>query len=417
MVWLKNAVSPYKHGRTKSSLSFFNSPRRPEISAPRIQTPFQNELPPIRPREIENVDKDSFDRHNDIVAESANKRSHLRQLSHENQAPYRILPNVAQSAPHTRPVREYHSYTFPQGSSVPGSLNTLPIQPTPPSPAPTPQEQYTRSAPVPQGAAAVNNEPRKDTNDILENPTPKKDIAAEQEENIVNTEPALLAKDPFFYERIRFHIDNAEDSFIKSDWDTALDHVQVAFDIFKGVDIFLMMREEEKFLLLQKLILCRCMSVLAARFYSNSVLHLSNQWNCLLKKEGLRDTKSKPWVDLVRILAFLNLGKYEEAQESCQKYLRPDFTKDDTNPETNTALNSYGFWLMAEILNRKGKHIEAKFYASKIPTDIDTCIYFNWVSHCLSPPEPQIQQVLKTVSLGVGPRVLERAAGHSWDSF
>ncbi|KAF3162256.1 hypothetical protein TWF751_010836 [Orbilia oligospora] len=103
------------------------------------------------------------------------------------------------------------------------------------------------------------------------------------------------------------------------------------------------MREDDKFLLLQRFIIRGCISILATCFYSASVLHLPTQWNELLKKEGLRDIKSQPWMDLVRILAYLHLEQYEEAQVNCQKYLRLDHIKDDTNAQTNNSLNAYGF--------------------------------------------------------------------------
>ncbi|KAK6497844.1 hypothetical protein TWF481_012243 [Arthrobotrys musiformis] len=393
MDWFKNAVQSHRHGRSRSNPPSFSNPSELEISVPRIQAASQNELLPFRPPYIENVDMGSFEQYRGALAESTNKGLYPPR-SHDNEASYRALPNnAAEAIPIVRRKPVNGTYSFPGSQGGPVSNSNTPVieySSSPPT-AISPWEPDSSSISIQRNPPPAENTTSAGLRRGLENEPAGKGLAVE--EAIIDTEPALLAKDPFFFERIQFHVENAEHSLTKSDWDTALENLQVVYDIFKGVDISLMMRGYEKFLLLQRLIMSRCMAILAARFYADSVLHLSNQWNSLLKKEGLRDTKSQPWVDLVRILAYSYLEKYEEAQEGCQKYLRPDYIKDEGNADINAALNAYGFWLMAEILTKRGRTVEAKFYTSKIPKNMDEGIYFNWVSHCLSPPEAQIQQL------------------------
>ncbi|KAK6529866.1 hypothetical protein TWF281_009022 [Arthrobotrys megalospora] len=394
MSWFKSAAQSRRNAKSKSSLSLFGGHDKLETTMPRIQAPFRNESPSIRPRYIENVDKESFDRYRGAGSESVSDGIHVP-ASHENEAAvsYRTLPS-ATDPEFEPPLRSKladkpRTSNSSQGSSI-ASTNTIAAQSI--SSSTTVASYESGSGSPPRKSAPADIESSKDSSTKSQKKATSAAPSPPAEDPIIRTEAALLAKDPFFYERIEFHVNNAEDAFKSSEWDVALDNIEVVYDIFKGIDIVLMMGDEDKFLLLQRLIISRCMSVLAARFYADSVLHLSKQWRNLLRREGLRDTKSQAWVDLVGILAHIQTEKYEEAQKSCHKYLRPEYIKDETNSETNNTLNAYGFWLMAEILIKREKQTEAKFYSSKIPKEIDKGIHFNWVSHCLSRSDPQLLQ-------------------------
>ncbi|KAK6498168.1 hypothetical protein TWF506_004407 [Arthrobotrys conoides] len=204
----------------------------------------------------------------------------------------------------------------------------------------------------------------------------QKSISTKQPPQVLPKESIGSGKDPYFFARAEFHLQQWLNESDKGDLPAATEHLTVVENMI--IEKWGSIKAAPKGHI-RSFLTCKIMNLIRYN-QDQEALELAKYIESVHQDKARGKVSGTHFIAL--IVLYMRLKDWDTAKMKCTQFLQLEYLE-SLDPKIHFADQSLGFWLMAKILKGSGKSVEAKFYKAQVKPGLSSHSWYKWAEQCL----------------------------------